>query len=536
MPKLPALVLPGIIFFTVLFSGAAQAIIEVQSTQPAVSPDASNACAGILRLIFTAPEFQAPYVLVRVQLNDKVKLNAIGDVHPDIVNCGNFIPLAWETDAGSPYIPANTEAVKIVGIFPGTSTQAAYFDILFSENMSGRNITPSNRFRVTIGTPANTTPENPANVSYHFQADTRLWCDFSTSGDDFATGDFWQVSVIDYHSDGNCAVLSEYPAVFAPANPALAQKGDTTPPAGAPSKPVPAEFTTYFAELRFWWDIGTASDPESGIGGYRLRVGTTPGGNDVYEGPAISGAVLYDVGPGHVYYAGVAAVNGAGQAGRWSETSDGVSILPQVPASERAALIEFYQHTGGDGWRDNSGWKTRPLETDGFARRGSEASWFGVTVTDNLTSDNHVEVLDLFENRLQGNIPPDLAGLTHLQKFVFAGNRLFGSLPPGLRRLEHLKDGQSDLRGNALYTFDGTLRIFVNRRQTGGDWESSQDLATLFDVDDSGSVNRADALLLAAYLAGTESRLPVRTYTGGDLNGDGTEGVLDLIDLLLYLR
>lgn len=51
-----------------------------------------------------------------------------------------------------------------------------------------------------------------------------------------------------------------------------------------------------------------------------------------------------------------------------------------IPASERATLIALYNSTNGDNWTDNSGWKTPPLDTDGFAMPGTEGSWYGITV------------------------------------------------------------------------------------------------------------------------------------------------------------
>ena len=48
-----------------------------------------------------------------------------------------------------------------------------------------------------------------------------------------------------------------------------------------------------------------------------------------------------------------------------------------VPSKERTALIAFYNNTDGDNWPDNSGWKTPPLHSDGFAMPGTEGSWFG---------------------------------------------------------------------------------------------------------------------------------------------------------------
>ena len=40
-----------------------------------------------------------------------------------------------------------------------------------------------------------------------------------------------------------------------------------------------------------------------------------------------------------------------------------------IQTAQRRVLIAFYDATGGDGWTDNSGWKTPPLYPDGFAMR-----------------------------------------------------------------------------------------------------------------------------------------------------------------------
>ncbi|HLP47610.1 MAG TPA: hypothetical protein VK469_16810, partial [Candidatus Kapabacteria bacterium] len=55
-------------------------------------------------------------------------------------------------------------------------------------------------------------------------------------------------------------------------------------------------------------------------------------------------------------------------------------IQGAIPALERAALIALYNSTNGDGWTNNSGWKTPPLDTDGFAMPGTENTWYGVYI------------------------------------------------------------------------------------------------------------------------------------------------------------
>ena len=41
--------------------------------------------------------------------------------------------------------------------------------------------------------------------------------------------------------------------------------------------------------------------------------------------------------------------------------------MAAISAAERTALIALYESTNGDNWDDNTGWKTPPLEADGFA-------------------------------------------------------------------------------------------------------------------------------------------------------------------------
>ncbi len=69
-----------------------------------------------------------------------------------------------------------------------------------------------------------------------------------------------------------------------------------------------------------------------------------------------------------------------------------------IPASERAALIALYNSTDGYHWNDNSGWKTPPLHTDGFAMPGTEGSWKGIMI-----EVDHVIGIDLNNNQLSGS-------------------------------------------------------------------------------------------------------------------------------------
>jgi len=113
-----------------------------------------------------------------------------------------------------------------------------------------------------------------------------------------------------------------------------------------------------------------------------------------------------------------------------------------IPAIERNALIALYNATSGDSWTKKGGWKEPPLHTDGFAMPGTEGGWYGVTVE----GDHVVKIVfpyaqvggTLVGNNLNGPIPTELAGLTHLSELSMVGNKLSGGIPTQLGVLNNL--------------------------------------------------------------------------------------------------
>ena len=124
-------------------------------------------------------------------------------------------------------------------------------------------------------------------------------------------------------------------------------------------------------------------------------------------------------------------------------------VPPQLAAADRAALEALYKATDGDNWQDNSGWlSAEPLEQwFGVRRLGREGRVSHLELHNNGLSGEippelgqllGLESLELGSNRLHGPIPGALADLINLEYLVIAENRLSGKIPPGLGQLAHL--------------------------------------------------------------------------------------------------
>ncbi|HPS79371.1 MAG TPA: leucine-rich repeat domain-containing protein, partial [Thermoanaerobaculaceae bacterium] len=85
--------------------------------------------------------------------------------------------------------------------------------------------------------------------------------------------------------------------------------------------------------------------------------------------------------------------------------------------------------------------------------------------------------LSLFSNQLTGSIPVELGNLTNLYYLYLDRNQLTGSIPVELENLTSLGNNSSDLRWNALHSADAALVAFLDSKQSGGDWQSTQTIA-----------------------------------------------------------
>ena len=127
----------------------------------------------------------------------------------------------------------------------------------------------------------------------------------------------------------------------------------------------------------------------------------------------------------------------------------GTPTTPGTVAGDRAALVAFYNATGGPNWANNTGWLTdAPL-----------GQWYGVT-TD---STGRVTRLELPENSVIGQLPAALGNLSSLERLnlrnieftcVAAGdcpassptaNQLTGEIPAELGQLNNLESLQLTL-------------------------------------------------------------------------------------------
>jgi Leucine-rich repeat (LRR) protein len=99
-------------------------------------------------------------------------------------------------------------------------------------------------------------------------------------------------------------------------------------------------------------------------------------------------------------------------------------------------LVVLYNATDGDNWTNNSHWGSPDVD-----------AWHGVIV-DPLS--NRVISLDLAQNGLDGQFPPQMYGLQALRFLQLSGNGLDGPLPDyigNLSALEFLQIGFNDLSG-----------------------------------------------------------------------------------------
>ena len=93
--------------------------------------------------------------------------------------------------------------------------------------------------------------------------------------------------------------------------------------------------------------------------------------------------------------------------------------------AEREALVVFYAATDGANWKSIRNWLSDlPI-----------GRWPGVTTDE----QGRVTHLHLNDNRLRGEIPPELGILANLEELYLSQNQLTGEIPPELGQLTNLR-------------------------------------------------------------------------------------------------
>lgn len=101
------------------------------------------------------------------------------------------------------------------------------------------------------------------------------------------------------------------------------------------------------------------------------------------------------------------------------------STVTEIPRTECEALVALYDATNGDAWWDHGSW----LATT------TPCSWYGVTCT-----NGHVTQLNLYNNQLNGVIPPQIGNLIALQSLDLYNNQLSGAIPLEIGNLTEIQN------------------------------------------------------------------------------------------------
>lgn len=145
--------------------------------------------------------------------------------------------------------------------------------------------------------------------------------------------------------------------------------------------------------------------------------------------------------------------------------------ISEIPETECQSLVELYETTGGEKWKNRKNW----LKTK------QPCQWNGVTCV-----NNHVVTLKFDKNQLTGTMP-NLSGLTALKILNLSRNNLTGGLPSfnALLELEILSLGNNKLNGRLPdISHLKMLRILeLNKNQLTGNLPNLDSLTDLEEIN-----------------------------------------------------
>ena len=121
------------------------------------------------------------------------------------------------------------------------------------------------------------------------------------------------------------------------------------------------------------------------------------------------------------------------QVSLWGNQLSWAESYPPGILADMVALMALYDSAGGENWANSSNWLTA----------APVGEWHGVTAF-----NDRVTELDLGQNQLSGEIPPQLGSLANLETLLLWQNQLTGEIPPTLGSLANLT--ALSLRNNEL--------------------------------------------------------------------------------------
>jgi hypothetical protein len=123
----------------------------------------------------------------------------------------------------------------------------------------------------------------------------------------------------------------------------------------------------------------------------------------------------------------------------------------QILDTQRQALIDLYNNTGGDTWVNSNGWIGDP---------GTECDWYGVTCNE---TEDYVIWLTLETNDLEGAIPSSISDLTELSDLDLSGNFITEPIPDlsSLNYLRRIDLGQNNIGGTIPTHLSGVTALLT---------------------------------------------------------------------------
>lgn len=155
------------------------------------------------------------------------------------------------------------------------------------------------------------------------------------------------------------------------------------------------------------------------------------------------------------------------------------SLLPCHP--DFAALMNFYNNTGGPLWVNKSGWQNGAIGTD-----CNVCNWFGIQ----CNTFGRVSTISLPANNITGNdLPADLVNLIYLRELKLYNNKISGTIPAIISQLSDLTTldlGQNLISGPipaSLGNLTALKNLYLDNNQLTGNLPSalaSLDLSLIY--------------------------------------------------------